>query len=257
MSPEDPRHGTSAGHRAHQRAGQDPCPSCVIARSRADKRLRVYGANLEPLHPAAWRKVQATPRPALVAASGVSECAIRNMERKQGRLRVRPETNARLLAARPVTEVGLARRIKALNRLGWSLREIARDTGIHFDNLQRLRDRVDSRKYVQAVVRDAVLATYQRLQMTPAPTTRWSIVVVNRATRMGWPPPMAWDDIDDPAEVPSLGWKPVRNRPATELFAELDHLTSLGVSEWQAAKQLGVTVDAIEKARARAGRGAA
>lgn len=44
MSPEDPRHGTVAGHIAHQREGGGYCAPCIAAKSRYDKG-RVFAAH--------------------------------------------------------------------------------------------------------------------------------------------------------------------------------------------------------------------
>ena len=45
MTPDDPRHGTVAGHIAHQRDGGDYCLSCITAKARYDKRRKWDAAN--------------------------------------------------------------------------------------------------------------------------------------------------------------------------------------------------------------------
>ena len=169
---------------------------------------------------------------------------------KEGRNRYernRKKRRAVLGIQQSVDVTGTRRRIHALMALGWPGHEIARrcewETGEAVFEVTR-------RAWVQRQTAETIARVYDQLCMTVGP----SVQTRARARRNGWAVPLAWDDIDDRAEIPSTGWKPVRNRPAAELFAELDHLTSLGVSEWQAAKQLGVTPDAIEKARERAGR---
>ena len=152
---------------------------------------------------------------------------------------------------RIVSTLGTRRRIESLAWLGWSRAAIAERVGIQATNMTRLL----YGDTLTAALAARFAKLYDELSMEfPTGNPQAIANTRNRARQRGAVPPLAWDDIDDPAEVPSLGWKPVRNRTATELFAELDHLTSLGVSEYHAAKQLGVTVDAIEKARARAGR---
>ena len=72
----------------------------------------------------------------------------------------------------------------------------------------------------------------------------------------GWLSPLAWDNIDDPNERPTATRDHSHYR-AAELLSEWDHLRRSGESIEQAARQLGVTVGAIEKAIERAGRDAA
>lgn len=45
MTPDDPRHGTVAGHIAHQREGGNYCQPCITAKARYDKRRKWDAAN--------------------------------------------------------------------------------------------------------------------------------------------------------------------------------------------------------------------
>lgn len=79
----------------------------------------------------------------------------------------------------------------------------------------------------------------------------------NIAIRKGYAPPLAWNNIDDPNELPSTT-RERTNYLADDLISEVEFLTSFGESIEQAARQLGVSVQAIEKAGERvANRGAA
>lgn len=147
------------------------------------------------------------------------------------------------------------RRLQALQRLGWSIPALARHLGVKHQVLYS----IGRQPTVYRSTFERVAALYEELSMTLPPTETMSQRIAaskarNHAIRRGWAPPLAWDDIDSLGEQPATGWRPVRNRKPDELFAELDHLTSLGISEWQAAQQLGITVNAIEKARERAGK---
>ena len=54
MSPSDPRHGTSAGARAHHRAGEKPCDSCRLA-ANDDRRARRPWTEGVELEDGEWR----------------------------------------------------------------------------------------------------------------------------------------------------------------------------------------------------------
>lgn len=105
---------------------------------------------------------------------------------------------------RVMPTLGVQRRVRALQRLGWSGRAIATVAGYSSDrHLQHALSK-DSchRKTWLAVAR-----AYDELSMKfpPERTTseKWSASRVrNYAERMGWPPPLAWTDIDDPDERP-------------------------------------------------------
>jgi hypothetical protein len=76
----------------------------------------------------------------------------------------------------------------------------------------------------------------------------------NYAARRGWLAPLWWDDdrIDDPTYEPRATTKANAHYRRDDLLAEWDHLRRGGVSMHAAAQQLGVTVNAIEKALERA-----
>jgi len=97
---------------------------------------------------------------------------------------------------------GTRRRIQALVALGWNLEEIAQACGRKGREWPR---EVMGSTYV--FERTAVLIenAYDHMSMT-IPTGAYRGRNRLRAQRNGWPPPLAWDDIDDPNESP---------RPAT------------------------------------------
>jgi hypothetical protein len=147
---------------------------------------------------------------------------------------------------RKVSSVGAVRRVRALQALGWSVPRIAAETGLNHRQIYSLH------RYPTVYLRThkVIADVYERLAMRfpPERTTseRHSATKTRRhAQRNGWPPPLAWDDIDtDPA--PNLGAREPR-----DLLAEWEHLRRCGESIEQAARQLGVTVDAIQKAAER------
>lgn len=207
MNADDPRHGTPAGSIAHRRAGQEPCPACRLAKSRADKRVRVLGSSRVPLGAQAWAIVRDNPIFVVARASGVSECALENIRKRNGDLNVYVDTKRRILNAQLITDEGLRRRVRALSAIGWSARQIAREAGVNVDNIIKLRDG-RPRRYVRSDFQQRVIAAYERLHMTPPKPSRWVTAQVQNARRKGWPPPLAWDDIDSDAEPHGLPYEP-------------------------------------------------
>lgn len=48
MSPDDQRHGTTAGHQAHRKEGEAACAPCVAAKTRYEKVRDLYGDRMVP-----------------------------------------------------------------------------------------------------------------------------------------------------------------------------------------------------------------
>lgn len=141
MTPDDPRHGTTAGHNAGCRL-----ECCRAAKLRYDKRRR-------------W-------------------------EARQGH-------------ARLVDNTGTRRRIQALAAIGHSVPDIATHAGVSHRTLNGL----DRTTRVTPAIARAIAETYETLCMTPA-THPYALRNRRIAARKGWPPPLAWDDIDNPHEQP-------------------------------------------------------
>lgn len=106
---------------------------------------------------------------------------------------------------RLVSALGTRRRIEALMALGWSGQLIAEALGggIDWDEVRQYRTRAQ----VKRSTHERVAAVYDRLSMTlPVGRTRYERQTISRtrnyARRMGWAPPLAYDNIDDPAEQP-------------------------------------------------------
>ena len=108
--------------------------------------------------------------------------------------------------SRKVDCTGLRRRIQALNDLGWSNYAIAARAGVGREQIRQwcMRPRVYRTSY------EKVSKVYDELSMTlPPERTRFERMDVtrtrNRARRLGFAPPLAWDNIDDPNERPKFG----------------------------------------------------
>lgn len=151
MTPDDPRHGTVAGHIAHQRDGGDYCPACIAAKAMYDKR-RVWDA-----------------------------------------------ANGRTYT---VPSIGARRRIQALLSVGWSRPQVAREAGWETSGALRYVMRSDT---MTRATHDRIAETYERLCMKTPPDELVARRVKTWARKGGYAPPLAWNNIDDPNEVPDRG----------------------------------------------------
>lgn len=98
---------------------------------------------------------------------------------------------------------GTVRRIRALQAIGWPLREIGERIGIATSNLGTIA--CGYRAVTHATARK-VAQVYDELSMSPGPSRR----SITMARSRGWLPPLAWDDdvIDDPGAWADLGADP-------------------------------------------------
>lgn len=268
MNANDPRHGTEAGHEQHVRDNETPCEACREAKLRAARRrskrktmgyvyslpvgpdnyqaltqAREQGARLSDI--ADWTGL-ALSQVHRIIHGGPEQVVMARTWQKINRMTMR----------QPVTTIGVTRRIQALMWLGYSPVRIAEAAGCHRDTIRDARD--EPPQFLTIAVRNGIAAAYNRLSMTPADgdTKQLKAGVArtrNRAIRCNYLPPLAWTNIDDPNDVPDpKHWKPVRAWHGPELLKEWAHLTGLGVGEDQAAKQLGITLESVEKAHERA-----
>lgn len=97
-----------------------------------------------------------------------------------------------------IPALGTIRRLQALRRLGWTVVAIAAESGIPEKTLRNPTYRGTN---VYRTTADAVAATYDRLSMR-IPEGPYATRERRYAERQGWPPPLAWDDIDNPTEQP-------------------------------------------------------
>lgn len=111
---------------------------------------------------------------------------------------------------RKLPAIGAARRLQALQCLGWSVPAIAARCGIARQHLYRIIHIEHPTTYVSTLA--AIETAYNELCMTHPPATTPGelsgvVRVRNHARRNGWAPPLAWDDIDDPNEQPDPGYR--------------------------------------------------
>lgn len=215
----DPRHGTYSGSQAHINERTPMCHPCHTAHLRYRRQRRYDIAQGKQRTVAAWpviehlrnlRKRGATVRH-IAQRAGVSDSLIDELLNRP-RATIRTDNANALLGtnvpASPtgnVPAIGTIRRIRALGRLGWGMRDISAAAGGRA-KLETLR-RINSLE--PAVVKPSTAAgvadAYATLCMVLPPQGRTPSQVRARSVAKGWVPPLAWDDIDDPDEQPNRG----------------------------------------------------
>lgn len=149
-------------------------------------------------------------------------------------------TMADRIAGRPRTlpALGTVRRIHALQAIGWTIADIARQSDLYE---KTLRNPVYRGTSVYRATAEAIAATYDRLGDT-APVGPYHDRCRNMAARRGYPPPSAWFgvDIDDPGATPDPGWSEPKRTDLSVLAEDFDWLVSQGESEHAAAARLGI-----------------
>ena len=175
---------------------------------------------------------------------------------------IRPETEAKILAVKPVLgnladttlvdPAGTRRRLQALVAAGWPQRRLARRLGWAWNQFRAV---MSCQNHVSAATARTVIALYDQLwDQPPSQPTAAQRTAVRKARQLAelrhWPPPQAWDDdtIDDPrAGAADYQRKPRLSRAA--LVEEAEELFRVhGLDRNQAAERLGVTRACLAKA---------
>jgi len=243
------------------------CAPCLDARYRYAKnyRMRVAASGPALVSAAEVRAhLQALLRdgysPTVIAAvAHVDRTTIVNIAdgRHQASSRTAAErlvatTEAGILAhahdAMRVPATGTARRIRALQSLGWTLALIADAAGLTVASLDWTVRHPDGQ--LPARTHRLVCGVYDALSMQLGPSSRTAAL----ANRAGWSPPLAWDDeeIDCSAARPR---NPVGHEDqvqATERDEEIAYLSRLGKSARSIAETVGCSDRTVVRARRRA-----
>lgn len=248
------RHGTVSSY-----SGGCRCEDCRSAKA-ADLRER-------SLHDAriAWgaappRLVDATPARQHIQALRASGMGVRTIAAEAGvvpaviqrlvgwnrdrpALKLRPDTEAKLFSVRPgtlapstlVSAGPTGRKVRALIAAGYPRLQMATAIGVQASNFRY----ADLEEWHLVKVRRAaqIDALYQQLSGMPGTSVR----ARNEGRRRGWPPPLAWDDIDagvlaDDEDV---------DASSCSTCDEIGHLA--GVTPWpEIAARLGMGLHGME-----------
>lgn len=254
-APKPPRHGTYARYRGDARRSVTPChcQRCRDAYNRYRKRRELYGPySFDPAPVAEHIRHllgnETTTLVSIARAAGVHHTVLHKILTGQ-RKTVFAETRARILAvtAAPddhakVDATGSIRRLRALIAAGHSVAVLRENSGVNKQTLTALITGAQPR--VTLGIARNIANMYERLSMAVGD----SALSRGRAAREGWPPPLAWTDIDDPDEQPT-GWhRPERCSPA-ELAEDAEFIMrTTGVGVTQAAARIGVPHSAVSAA---------
>lgn len=249
-----PPHGTAARGtgRPGQGIGGCKCQPCRDAKNKADQLRLLLNTSGRPVRiPAApvadhIRELLAAGMgwPRITRAAHCSSCTIHRILGGQELMRRTAAERILAVKARPapgryVDALGTRRRIQTLMAIGHTIVGIVREAGVDHSVIN---DVLQGCATVRGRTADRIAAAYDWLSDRPDTWSRKSATTHsrNRAAREGWPPPAAWDDIDDPACVPDTGEGVALNRD--ELAAlrreEVQHLASFGFTPEQIHKRL-------------------
>ena len=119
-----------------------------------------------------------------------------------------------------IDATGARRRLQALACLGWSTPLLDEQCGLSHSVINRVRN--GNTRIVTPDTNRAISEVFDKLWNVEAPraghNARGYSQVVNHAARLGWVPPLGWDEIDDPDEKPMLN--PVEDDCIDEIAVE-------------------------------------
>jgi hypothetical protein len=147
-----------------------------------------------------------------------------------------------------VSAIPCRRKIQALARLGHSGTDVARAAGLWFTAIAAIR-RGETRKVTPATA-SAVDKAWRLLCMTLGTDERSR----RKAEREGWPPPLAWDDIDDLASEPEMPNQGRRGPASTYSVEEAVDLLAKGWTIDEVACRFNVQPDSVARRIRRAER---
>ena len=197
---------------------QAGCPACRAYgrdRERNLRRLKAYGwyepnQDATPVREHIWQlhDTHGMTWNAIVKAAGVSKSTL-YLLRTGNRQIVTPANAKKILAVQPdpnprragyINVLGVARRAQALAAIGHTVVAQAGWYGVAEQTLGSwLHHRFDTVTDANA---RSVYRAFDTYSMAPAAPSRSSNRIRSIAVRNRWAPPLAWNNIDDPAEEP-------------------------------------------------------
>jgi hypothetical protein len=187
---------------------------------------------------------------AIASAAGLSAHTIRNIlaERRDGHTRTIGAGVARKLATHSQPTRGhigaepARRKVRALTRLGHPQHTIGQAAGLGHTTIAAIR-RGDSPR-IHPRIAAAIDQAWHALCMTPGTSKKSTATAIAE----GWPAPLAYDDIDDPACEP----RGMRDGETVRAVAEITELHASGVRLEDIAMRRRISVASVERALQRA-----
>lgn len=181
------------------------------------------------------------PLPTIAATAGTTRQTLRNIldgqntilrEREAAILSVTASAIYRATDTGLLSAEGARRRIRSLMALGWTAVDIAAASG-RPDSTCQVQQTAAIRQWVKPSTHARIDRAWKALGMKPGP----SAINRHRARLAGWPPPLAWDNIDDPAENPKVTVDSDRETARDE---DIAWLFEMGLSADEVADRLGM-----------------
>lgn len=220
VCPPDHKHGANTTCYTGHRCGCHECKQANTDRAARATRLQAYGR---------WLNARMNPEPVaehvrhlmefgysyqqIAAAAGINEGTPYKLA--HGKLKfVFGRVGHGILAIHPniddlgphtlIPSRGVQRRIQALATNGWCIQAIATRLGLSRATLSH----TIWRTHVEVRTHRAIADAYEQLWNTEPPRTgqyadRTIRKTIDHADRLGWLPPLAWDDIDNDPEPPA------------------------------------------------------
>jgi len=250
---------TDCRRRPHSVWTTCPCEVCRVDAARMSKLARAGGYR-RVSSDQAWDAIQRMldagwTHAAIASAAGLPARLIwgATQTRRQGRTYTfGPRASERLIAAEQaaptrgyISGLGARRRLQALSAIGWTMYRLAKETGLPASTVAAIRGGVTER--IRPAIDQTVREAYERLCMRVPPATRDTNHSRFHAQRKGWAPPLAFDDIDDPLEVPKFGNEHDVKAIRAERQAEVARLHALGLSYTQIAERIGKSMRQVHR----------
>lgn len=278
VCPDDHGHGDTTVCYVQHQCRCDPCTDNRVAREAQRRKLKAYGRYDTGLvdvtevreHVLMLGEFGIGYKRVAELAGFKSSTPVRTIlwgRQDPGRVgemqkRIKRETAEKILAVKPVIEnlapkqpvpaLGTHRRVQALVARGWSVSRIGERLGWTPANFWSLMQKGT----VGAATHIAVAALYEQLWDQEPPRGEWHekaayTRAVNYATRRGWLPPLAWDDIDtDPTPEAEQSEQTKGER----VLEDVEWLLESGEPAAQVALAVDRKPDAIAKLAERHGR---
>lgn len=136
-----------------------------------------------------------------------------------------------------VPVLGTARRIQSLVALGYTFLYLSKEMHVAHDKVSQIAHM--EQDHVTVDTAKKVAAVFDRLSGTIPEPSKPTSRSKNYARRMGWSPPLAYNNIDDPNDIPNIGGDSV-------FVDQLEEAITLGWDDRKLAESLGLNKNTLQ-----------